>query len=445
MPRKESKCWAKSYGSYGATVRVAEREPGGVLYAFYVDQEGVQQKRSLGHRDRKEAVATARKISAVLAARRQGLLDVGIPVSAAPQSSAGGTQVPEPAQQLTLRDGIELAWRGPNRIYPVESRHTRESYRLLQRALEILGPDMTWPELRPVAVSRLIRTLAESRRDGRGARTAEYMCDVLYKTASHLRDSDLIPQDAARPASMWKAKLKMDWERLTRRPVRVARLRHTTEEMGQLFQALPGADPRLRLLLELAAELRGGQAAQARRSDLDLGPTGGFRMGRFTVPGSGRKTGEIVDLHPELREYVEEVLRDGYLSEVEAAYRRKEIPDYFLFPAGEMRSGIASIEQCTWRPADPKTLRDWFERLEQLAGVPHVKGRSLYGLRRQATDLAPEFELDGRVLNRLSGHLHSSTREEIYQDQMTEGLRAKAAIARRMMRMHLKQMGRSDE
>ena len=33
------------------------------------------------------------------------------------------------------------------------------------------------------------------------------------------------------------------------------------------------------------------------------------------------------------------------------------------------------------------------------------------GLRRQATDLAPEFASDARVLNRLSGHLDSATRD----------------------------------
>lgn len=37
------------------------------------------------------------------------------------------------------------------------------------------------------------------------------------------------------------------------------------------------------------------------------------------------------------------------------------------------------------------------------------RGRAFYGLRRQATALAPEFEQDARVLNRLSGHADSNT------------------------------------
>jgi hypothetical protein len=36
------------------------------------------------------------------------------------------------------------------------------------------------------------------------------------------------------------------------------------DEVAALFAALPAADPRLRLLFELAAELRAGQAVRAR-------------------------------------------------------------------------------------------------------------------------------------------------------------------------------------
>jgi hypothetical protein len=58
-----------------------------------------------------------------------------------------------------------------------------------------------------------------------------------------------------------------------------------------------------------------------------------------------------------------------------------------------------------------------------------------YGLRRQATDLTPDFAQDARVLNRLSGHTHSATREQIYQDKQNE--RVWAAEAHRRMRAFL--------
>jgi integrase len=212
--------------------------------------------------------------------------------------------------------------------------------------------------------------------------------------------------------------------------------------VAAIFAALPRADPRLRLLVELAAELRAGQAVRAKRSDSVLDPVGGFGLGRFVVHGSGKKHGEIVDLHPELRTLVDAVLSTGYLADAEAALRRGELVDYYLFPAGRMKEGRALVERCTTQPLGSTAIRDMFRALEADAGVEHQQGRSFYGLRRQATDLAPEFEQDARVLNRLTGHLDSATRERVYQDPHNERVRARAAETRRRMRQHL---GRSGE
>ena len=69
-------------------------------------------------------------------------------------------------------------------------------------------------------------------------------------------------------------------------------------------------------------------------------------------------------------------------------------------------------------------VRAMFVDLERIAGVEHRRGRSFYGLRRQATDLAPEFSQDARVLDRISGHADSATREQVYQDKENERVRA---------------------
>lgn len=87
--------------------------------------------------------------------------------------------------------------------------------------------------------------------------------------------------------------------------------------------------------------------------------------------------------------------------------------------------------------AKSTAIRDEFREMEELAGIEHEEGRSFYGLRRQATDLAPEFEGDARVLNRLTGHLDSSTRKRVYQDRQNDRVRARAAEARRSMRQYL--------
>lgn len=75
-------------------------------------------------------------------------------------------------------------------------------------------------------------------------------------------------------------------------------------------------------------------------------------------------------------------------------------------------------------------IRAMFIDLERIAGMEHRRGRSFYGLRRQATDLAPDFSQDARVLNSISGHADSATREQVYQDRENERVRARAAKTR---------------
>jgi len=184
---------------------------------------------------------------------------------------------------------------------------------------------------------------------------------------------------------------------------------------GAIFAALPQGDPRLRLLIELAAELRARQAVRAKRSDLVLEAVGGFGLGRFIVHGNGKKHGETVDLHPELRALVDEVLSTGYLSEAEAAYQRGEIPDYFLFPGGKLQCGSVPLSRAAAGCLSGLDPPGAVQGSGGDCGIPHKQGRALYGLRRQATDLAPEFAQDAQVLNRISGHADSATRERIYQ------------------------------
>jgi integrase len=284
-----------------------------------------------------------------------------------------------------------------------------------------------------------VRLLAQQSRDGRGASAAEKTCVILYAVASWLRQEELIPDTAALPKPRWKAKLKEEWRSATGRRVEVKRPRHTVDEVAAIFAALPQGDPRLRLLVELAAELRAGQAVRARRSDLHLGEMGGFGLGRFVVHGAGRKHGEIVDLHPELRALVDEVLSTGYLAEAEAAFRRGGLADYYLFPAGKLKSGSVPLERATKQSLSYMAIRSMFVAVERIARVEHQQGRSFYGLRRQATDLAPEFAQDARVLNRLTGHTDSATRERVYQDPQNERVRARAAEARRSMRRFLRE------
>jgi len=432
--KPDKKCWSESLGVYGATIRIAEREPGGVLYLLWLDKAGKQQKRSLKHRDRqlgkKQALALANAMAQAS----------GRTVVVAEEKKPAG----KPAKPLTLAEGIEKAFDPQRGLYPGGTRHAKQARTLLDGAVAILGERLPWAELTPATVLSLVRTLARESTRGKGARSAEYTCVVLYAVATWLRGEGLIPETAALPRPGWKAKLKEEWRVATGRRVECRRPRHTVDEVAAIFAALPHGDPRLRLLVELAAELRAGQAVRGMRSDLSL-KGGGFALGRFVVHGAGKKHGEVVDLHPELRTLVDEVLSTGYLAEAEAAFQRGEIEDYYLFPAGKLRGGSAPLERATRQPLGTTAIRKMFVAVEAIAEVEHVVGRAFYGLRRQATDLAPEFASDARVLNSLSGHLDSATRERVYQEKENERARARAAEARMRMRRFLREADARDQ
>lgn len=412
-------CWSQSVGSYGVTIRVAERQPGGKLHLFWTDGSGKQRKRSLGHRDRQLAINQAEAFVENSRCKAR-------PLPHSPQSGC-----------LSLVEGIRLAFDPATGMYPTITKHAREGRRLAERGAEILGEKLDWSELTPAKVQFLVRVLARQSKDGRGLRAAEYMCDVLYASANWLRGEELIPDRAAKPRPNWKTRLKEEWESITGVSLRMNRPRYSVDEMSALFRALPEADPRLRLLLELAAELRVGQATRARRTDLVLDATGGFGLGRFIVHGRVKKPGEIVDLHPELRAQVDEALSFGYLCAAEDAYRRRLISNYYLFPSGRLVEGRALVECSTGSPIGSTVIHDMFRDLESRAGITHQPGRALYGLRRTASDLAPEFASDPRVLNRLTGHLNTATRERTYQDREHELVGVRAACARREMRRYL--------
>jgi integrase len=430
------KCWSESFGVYGATIRIAEPEPGGVLYLLWLDKKGKQQKRSLGHRDRREG---KREALAAASAMMQANAAVRGVVVINPQPQPERQTKQDAPAPLTLAQGVARMFDPLKGAYATVNEHVRQAKRYTEAAVALLDQDLTWEDFTAGTMMYLVRLMAQRSRDGSGANAAEKTCVMLYAVASWLRQEGLIPDSAAIPKANWKVKLREEWRALTGHRVEVQRPRHQVDEVAAIFAALPKADPRLRLLIELAAELRAGQAVRAKRSDLILDEqVGGFGLGRFIVHGAGKKHGETVDLHPELRALVDEVLSTGYLSEAEAAYQSGEISDYFLFPTGKLQGGAyVPLYRATDKPLSDHTLREKFGELEAIAGVEHRRGRAFYGLRRQATDLAPEFAQDAQVLNRISGHSDSATRERIYQDPQNERVRARAAEARRNMRAFL--------
>lgn len=271
--------------------------------------------------------------------------------------------------------------------YSGRTRHSRDARRIVERALGLVGEDLAWDRLTFGKMMSLARLRAEVAEDGKGLRAMELMCSVLYGMANWLRREGLISATACLAPPGWRRKVREEWVRITGVPPEEKEeeddpSRYTEEEAAKILAALPKGDPRLRLLMELASELRAGQAVRARRTDLKLAMVGGFGLGRFVVHGRGKKLGGTVDLHHELRVLVDEVLDDGYLSDAEVAYQRGEIKNYYLFPAGRFRRGKATVKRCVAGHLDRRTLREMFVEVEAIAQVEHQPGRAFYGLRR---------------------------------------------------------------
>lgn len=346
---------------------------------------------------------------------------------------ATGRTVTKAQLPLTLQQGFDLAF-SERGMYPVVNRHVQDTKKYTEIVMALLGPNTLWENVTPGMIRGMWRTLARNAKEGTGARSAELVVQTLFVVSRWLqgeRQTERFPSTIPR----WREELKKEWERITGREVVRKQLRFTREEMQALWAALPQADVRLVPLLVLGAELRGGQVIRTMRSQCDLSPGAGVGNGVVLVKGSGRKGGAVLFLNPEERAVLDAMMRDGHLSLLEAAHQSGELPDYPLFPAGRLRAGKVPPDR-DLRPMNRRTLRDLFTALEEAAGVEHVEGRALYGLRRLSADLAEDSgETDARVLDRVGGWTPGSKmRQAIYQNQQDAGVLTRAAQVRKNIR-----------
>jgi hypothetical protein len=141
MPKNGS----ASVGVYGSKVRVAERSPGGALYLLWVDKQGRQQKRSLGHADRRRGKDEALAFANQLADDREGAEAAKVTVA-------------------MLFDIYEL-----HGLHGRTETHRREVRRKLSMWRTFLGEDGAVESLSPADVERFVasrrdRTIGPSRR-----------------------------------------------------------------------------------------------------------------------------------------------------------------------------------------------------------------------------------------------------------------------------------------
>lgn len=361
--------------------------------------------------------------------------------------------------ELTLKEGFRLAFRPKSLSGKYrEGRYRRDAMRARDDLLRILSPARTWASLRRSDFERIWETVAEVRAgrktwhsdkltndDGEpmvrepGWRWCVRMITDLVAVGHWLEEEKYLEPGMFDVPHQWKKSLKKDWKALTGESTRPAKHRYTKKEAGRILQALPNADPRIRLALTLGVEDRLGQVLRTRRSHLDLSPVGAFGLGRLDVVGRGNKRGEIQDLDPEQRDEIDEALGpNGYLHGLELAYQEGRRDDYPLFPQYAFRDGVpVAPMNAPDEPMSSRTLRTLYNELEKSAGVEHRKGRGWYGLRRLAADLAPDYTNHAGVLNNIGHWADSRTRED-YQKAANPEVAAKAARVRRQLRSDLR-------
>jgi integrase len=360
-----------------------------------------------------------------------------------------GTRAPKEEREkaLSLSEGFDLALDLVRGKYATKTRRWQAVHYARNVAERILGKNTLWTELSHSDLKQLGRTLANEavrKADGQkvlGVRSAESTIDALLSVAAWLREESMLPATTLLPMPKWRKKLKAEWAAITKTTVRPVRHRNTPEEMRALFKHVqhPDVDARFSLAFQIGGEQRIGQVIRCVRSDLELGSLedsrlsiGPGRFGILRVPSAGNKTTSPVMLNEADRKAIDAALV-GYLSLYEDAYRNGRIHDFPLFPSGRLKKGKAKVSE---RPTSltRDAARKMFQQLEKIAGVEHVPGRGWYGTRRTATDLAEDLESDQRVLNALSGHRDSRTRQTIYQDENRPEVLARAAQARSRLR-----------
>lgn len=344
----------------------------------------------------------------------------------------GGLPKEVVAVRLTLSEGWAKISDRKTGKYPTNTPHRREVERAMRYTMAVWGPDRPWDSIKKRDLRELWRRRIEelSAVGERGLRGAEVTIARLVGVAGWLRDEEHIPATACVPSRHWKRELADDWRTITeaRGDYEPARPRHSLDEMRKILSFADEVDPRFGLVVELGAELRLGQVVRAMRSDLDL------KESTLTVHSKGHKRGVVVMLTEAQARAVGEEMAIGYLRLLERAGG-----DYPLFPSGQLpggRSGDPRAEERhrSVKPVNRRTLQEWFKAAEELAGVPHVPGRSAYGLRRAAVDAAKDEGISREGLKEHGGWRDSQMPDQVYADQQSEKAREEARDVRAKIR-----------
>lgn len=381
-------------------------------------------------------------------------------------------------KRLTLAQGLSDAF-GENGHWRMDdpTNWGRNVYRYLTDMIALLhqhnnrdadAAPLYFDEITPGMLKASMRTLAldgKANRGGQGLERASKMFRTFFALCKWLGGEY---PDLRFPVELyqWKPSLREVWQEHTGRDLELeaeqSTVRHTAEEQVRLYATLDhrSVDPRLALMLQVGgATLRLGQVRETMRSRVDLSPGAGIGYGVIRPKGRKRKRTSPIYLTAEERARLDLALSDGYLRELEAAYRRGELSDYPLFCSGKLthpsrwipdlkliRSDftlpgyVKYVPGRRLTPIDKGTMLEAFHELERLAGITPVHGRGWYGLRRLTRDLYEEIArtmegVDAGVRNVVQGwDVNSTVGDDIYRHKERQRALALGAELRTRVR-----------
>jgi hypothetical protein len=350
-------------------------------------------------------------------------------------------------EQLTILSALAKVLHHEEGKYAGQTGYVSTMHTYRDLIVEILSPDADFPlncdALEPAHYRKLWRALARRHLEtGEGGpRACEMTVGFLQASIRWLKGELVLPSTTQEPAINWRATMYKEWAEITGTPVgKPSKPRYTLIENARLWEAAPGADPRIECTMELAAELRAGQMLErSRRSDIK--PLGDEPLGILVVHGSGKKPGVEMVLSASQREYLRRAMGTGFLREVEAAYQAGELEDYYLIGSMDLirrknpdgtTQRVAQVKNAH-KAMHKRNLNRLWKIFERQAGVQYLKGRAWYGMRRIMADIAEDQISDKRVLNRMGGWTRTETREG-YQEEGRVALDVMTADARDIIR-----------
>ena len=421
-PRPPAAPWSYVVGLIPHKVQAVEDTARkGVIYLrwraggrAHVKSTGLKARDSKGRLDR-----TATQAAQAEAAAQYDRLVRGIEAPTTP-----------PAAVLTIADGWAMAIDLEKGKWPARTPHRDEMQRALDRAQATWGATATWASIGRGELRQLWRReLAAQRAKGhRGVRSAQIVLARVLTVADWLRNEQHIGPLACTRWPSWKVELAKDaGEYEPKRP------RYTADEYRRYLKHAAAVDPRWGLLISFGAELRVGQVARVRRSDVDAG------AGRVQIRGAGNKRGTLVVLTAGQRALLTHTLQAGYLAGLEAARMDETVEDYPLFPGGHLPADadglpVTEARHATRAPLERTVMRVWHHQTEEAASIPHLQGRGWYALRRAAVDLAKSFGISREGLQASGGWTNAQVPDAIYADQQQAYASEEAARVRAQMR-----------